>query len=210
MLEGLNALLIVWGAYLLAIASPGPSNMAIMAIAMRHGRPSALAFVAGVLCGSMTWAFAAAAGLSAALAAWAQAIFVIKIAGGLYLLWLAVKSARSAWRGSSATLAASDEPRPAKAGLFRSGLLLHLSNPKAILGWLAIMSLLMGDPVAARHVPMAIAGCACLGVIVFGGYAALFSTAPAIRAYRRLGRWIDAAVAGAFGFAGYKLLTSRV
>ncbi len=38
-----SQLVLVYGTYLIATASPGPSNMAIMGTAMRDGRRSALA-----------------------------------------------------------------------------------------------------------------------------------------------------------------------
>lgn len=205
----LDSLFVVWGAYLLATASPGPSNMAILALAMRDGRGAALRFSAGVICGSLTWAVLAASGLSAVLATWAWALVAIKIAGGLYLLWLAWRSARSAWRGPQATAPADTRVAADGAALFRAGLLLHLTNPKAILSWLAIIALVMGDHGSPLRTAMAIAGCGLLGIAVFGGYALLFSTPAAVAVYRRISRWIDGAVAAAFAFAGVRLLTSR-
>ncbi len=41
-----SQLALVYGAYLLATASPGPSNMAIMGVAMRDGRRPALVLAA--------------------------------------------------------------------------------------------------------------------------------------------------------------------
>ncbi|MGK2908425.1 MAG: LysE family transporter [Sphingobium sp.] len=57
---------LVYATYLLATASPGPSNMAIKATAMRDGRSPALALAAGVIAGSLFWAILAATGISAA------------------------------------------------------------------------------------------------------------------------------------------------
>ncbi|KAG0922477.1 hypothetical protein G6F31_019900 [Rhizopus arrhizus] len=88
-----SQLALVYGTYLIATASPGPSNMAIMATAMRHGRVPALALAAGVITGSLFWATLAATGISAVLAASAQALFIIKVVGGVYLLSLAWKRA---------------------------------------------------------------------------------------------------------------------
>ena len=45
-------------AYAIGVASPGPSNMAIMATAMSQGRQYALALAAGVVCGSVAWGLA--------------------------------------------------------------------------------------------------------------------------------------------------------
>lgn len=65
---------LVYGTYIVATASPGPSNMAIMGTAMRDGRLPALALTAGVITGSLFWAILAATGMSAVLAAYAQAL----------------------------------------------------------------------------------------------------------------------------------------
>lgn len=89
---------LVYGTYIVATASPGPSNMAIMGTAMRDGRLPALALTAGVITGSLFWAILAATGMSAALAAYTQALFVIKIFGGVYLLYLAFRAGRSAMK----------------------------------------------------------------------------------------------------------------
>ena len=92
----MSQLAIVYGAYIVATASPGPSTMAIMAAAMRHGRAPALVLAAGVITGSLFWALLAATGISAILAAYANVLYVIKIAGGFYLLYLAIRAGRSA------------------------------------------------------------------------------------------------------------------
>ena len=97
MMLDLHQLLIVYIAYIIATASPGPSNMTIMGVAMSQGRAPAVVLALGVMTGSLTWAAIAATGLSAVLASFANALFVIKILGGIYLLYLAYKSARSAF-----------------------------------------------------------------------------------------------------------------
>lgn len=206
----LDQLFVVYGAYIVATASPGPSNLAIMGTAMAQGRAAGLVQAAGVISGSIFWAVLAATGLSAILAAYAEAIFLIKIAGGLYLIFLAYKSARSALKSGSVQMAAgATSNKPGYRTLYRRGLLMHLSNPKAILAWIAIMSLGL-QPDAPASLPYAIVGgCAVLGVVVFGGYAVVFSTAVMVAAYRRARRWIEAGLALFFGFAGLRLLATR-
>ena len=44
----LHHLLLVFTAYVIAAASPGPSNMRIMGVAMHQGRQAALTLAAGV------------------------------------------------------------------------------------------------------------------------------------------------------------------
>lgn len=208
-MDTLLQLLPVYAAYLLGTASPGPSNMAIMGVAMSQGRAPALCLAAGVVTGSLCWALLVASGLSGLLLAWAQAIVAIKMVGGVYLLWLGFKAARSAMHktGIDDNLATA-LPLSGKA-LYRRGLLLHLSNPKAILVWMAIMSLGIQPGASSQMLPLIVAGCAVLGTVVFSSYALLFSTHAMSRGYQRCRRPIEATFALFFTAAGLKLLWSR-
>lgn len=201
-------LLPVYVAYLLGTASPGPSNMAIMGVAMSQGRRPALMLAAGVISGSLCWALLVATGLSTLLLAYAQAMVVIKVVGGIYLLWLAWKAARSAAHrgtGISVPLVATGSVR----SLYRRGVLLHLGNPKAILVWTAIMSLGIHPDAAPIVLPLIVGGCALLGVMVFSSYALLFSTPAMSRGYQKCRRSIEGVFALFFTAAGIKLLLSR-
>ncbi|UHD45761.1 LysE family translocator [Aureimonas altamirensis] len=206
----LQYLLPVWTAYVLATASPGPSNMAIMGTAMERGRRSAFALVAGIVTGSMTWALLAATGLSAILATYANAMTLIRIVGGLYLLFLAHKAAQSAMTSS---IAPSDVSGGAGskgyAALYRNGLFLHLSNPKAIFTWISIMSLGVQPGMPAHVLPIMLGGSVLLSVTIFGGYALLFSSPPMVAIYRRARRWFEGAMAAFFAYAGLRLLLTR-
>lgn len=205
--EQFQHLMLVYAAYLIAVASPGPSTMAIMGAAMSQGRGAAIALALGVVTGSMTWAVLAATGIATILAAWAPALFVIKLAGGVYLLWLAWKSAKSA------LTSAPHQVRPAsctpKIRLYRKGVLLHLTNPKAILGWVAIMSLGLQQDAAPQTMAAILGGCAILGLVVNLGYALLFSTSTISRIWQKSRRWIEGVLAAVFGYAGLRLLLSK-
>jgi len=203
-------LLLVFTAYIIGAASPGPSNMRIMGVAMHQGRKPALLLAAGVISGSFFWGSMAATGVSAILLQFAQALLVLKILGGAYLLFLAVKAARSAMT-SDERIEKALTVMPAASGfsLFRRGLLMHLTNPKALLGWVATMTLGLGPQATPETVAVILGGCAVLSVTIFCGYAIVFSTAPMIRGYRKARRWIEGALAVVFGVAGFKLLFSR-
>ena len=199
-------LLLLFTAYVIAIASPGPSVMAIMGTAMQQGRKSAVALALGVVTGSMIWALLAASGVSAVLTAYAHAVLALKILGGAYLLYLAWKSARAAL--SPAPPAHMRAPQLVGA-LYRRGMLLHLTNPKAILGWIAIIALGVQPDMPVQHLGIIIGGCAVLGLVVNVGYAVAFSTPMAVRAYARARRAVEGALAVIFAYAGLRLLLSR-
>lgn len=205
----LQYLLPVWTAYVLATASPGPSNMAIMGTAMERGRRPAFALVAGIITGSMTWAVLAATGLSAILATYANAMTIIRIVGGLYLLFLAYKSAKSAMTATIERADAASTRAKGYGTLYRNGLFLHLSNPKAIFTWISIMSLGVQPGMPAHTLPIMLGGSVLLSVTIFGGYALLFSSPPMVAIYRSARRWFEGAMAAFFAYAGLRLLLAR-
>lgn len=202
-----SSIALALGTYFLAAASPGPSNMAIMGAAMRDGRMHALTLAAGVMTGSLFWAVLAATGIATLLANCAQVIFVIKVIGGIYLLYLAMRASRSAIQPIAAFAGVDDGRTPPRyLPLYRQGLLMHIGNPKAIMSWMAIMSLGLRGDAPDGTVAAIFGGCALLGVIIFGGYAILFSTARMIACYNRLRRWIQGLFSALFAVAGLKLL----
>jgi threonine efflux protein len=207
----LQHLLLVYTAYVIAAGSPGPSNMRIMGVAMEQGRQAALLLAAGVVTGSIFWGVMAATGVSALLARYAEALIVLKIFGGLYLLFLAFKAGRAALTPDDKAMMRSAQTEVAsRFALYRRGLLMHLSNPKAVLAWIALLTLGLGPNASSYTVATILGGCAVLSVVIFCGYAVVFSTAPMVRLYRRARCWIEGVLAAFFAFAGLRLLMTRV
>ncbi|TPW78150.1 LysE family translocator [Schumannella soli] len=198
--------------YAVGTASPGPANLTVMTIAARDGRRPALIFAGGVLLGGLTWAVLAATGLSAVLTSFAGALTALKVIGGGYLIYLAVRSARSALRGrgrgtAGATGVADPAPAPvSSAGWLRRGFLLHLTNPKALLVWAATMTVGLHAGSEPWMPLLIIACCELCGIVIFGAYAFVFSAETIARAYRRAQRVIEGAVAVVFAAFGVRLL----
>ncbi len=184
--------------------SPGPATLAISGTSMAYGRSAGLALAIGVTVGSASWGIAAALGFSAIMMS-SQWIFeIVRYAGALYLLYLAVKSLRSAFQGGGVT--------PVKAGtsgFFRRGLLLHLTNPKAVLGWGSIYAIALAPDAGASAVWTLFAALLLCSMTMFCGYAIIFSTALIARGYVRSKRWFELVFGLLFGAASIKLLTYR-
>lgn len=193
-------------AFFVAAASPGPATLAVAATAMARGTRAALVFGLGLSLGLAFWGVVAAAGLGALLVQSAMALFVLRLLGGAYLIYLAWQSARSA-------LAPRIPPNAASAGgegrLFRRGLFLNLGNPKAVLAWMAVLALGVGPASGTAALSATTLVCALTGAAIYAAYALAFAR-PAIRAAYRAGRRaIDAAVAACFGYAGARLIATR-
>lgn len=193
-------------AYLVATVSPGPATLAIMTIAARHGRRAGLQLASGVILGSLFWGMCAAFGLAAVIARFAGLFSALKLVGGLYLLWLAFKALRSA-------ASANDRSRVRQIENGKSyllqGLAIHLTNPKAVLAWIAILSIGVQHDAPVWHSLAMFGGCAVLGICVFAGYALVFSTLRAQSLYARARRPVELLLGLVFGTAGLKLITAQ-
>ena len=117
-------------ACLLLAATPGADMALFLSRTLAGGRAEGFAAQAGANAGLMVHTFAAALGLSALLAASAQIYEAVKIAGALYLLWLAFQAIR---HGSALKLKADGAARGGVRGAFLNGLLINLTNPKIVL-----------------------------------------------------------------------------
>ncbi len=191
-------------AFLIAAATPGPANLALMGISMRAGRRAGLAMAAGLTLGLMFWGGLVAFGLGALVLQSATALTVFRIVGGGVLLWLAWKSARSALRAAKAP-----QPEQPSRRTFAAGLLLNLSNPKAALAWGAAIAVGLPAGSGVGDLWFLTGLCAVIGAANYLTYALLFSTPGAQAAYARLRCWIDGAAALILGGAGLALLSGR-
>ena len=207
--EYLPGILLAYSAFLLSIMSPGPNILAVIGTAMSVGRKPGTALALGVGTGSVCWAIMTVAGLSALLAAYAAALTVIKVVGGCFLLWLAYKAFRSAASAHDIDARALAGPRRSNRGYYLRGLTVQMTNPKAALAWVAIISLgLQADAPMWVGVVLVI-GTGALSILIHCLYALAFSTRTMVRLYGMARRWIQGLLGAFFCFAGIKLLTSR-
>ncbi len=203
-MEYLIPLITLWAAQLLAAISPGQSFVLISRLALSNPRPVAMSAVLGLGVGTIIWSSAAIAGLAIVLehAAWAYTAF--KIAGGVYLLFLAVML----WRHSRDPVEL-DPARQKRMGpwpAFMMGLATQLANPKVIVFFGSIFVALLPASSPAWVYVVAV-------IIVFGNevgwyavVAMLFSVQKSRNAYIRAKTWIDRAMAGFLGLIGARLI----
>jgi threonine/homoserine/homoserine lactone efflux protein len=122
-------------AALVLLITPGPAVLYIVARSIDQGRQAGLVSMLGVHAGTLVHVAAAAAGLSALLAASAVAFSVAKYLGAAYLIFLGVR--RLLDRTTSVT-----SPRPERRHLrraFLDGVVVNVLNPKTALFFLAFL-----------------------------------------------------------------------
>ena len=198
-------IVLAWAALFLVAVSPGPSVMAIMGVSMARGRRAGFMFTAGCMTGATTWAVLAGLGLSVWLTSYANGIMILKIFGGLYLLWIAFKSLKSALTSNKELT--NQFEMDGKKNLYARGLALHLTNPKAILSWAAVITLSQNQSGSVPVLLFTLLGCLMITFSIHFTYAALFASKVAMVTYAKARRWIEGLLGAVFGYAGLRLLT---
>jgi threonine/homoserine/homoserine lactone efflux protein len=191
------------------IVTPGPDMALFLGQTLTAGRARGLAAMLGVSTGVVVHGLIAAFGLSALLAASAEAFAAVKIAGVAYLIWLAVGALR---HGSALTLRRDDAARRPLGQVYLLGLGCNLLNPKIIVFFVTFLPQFVSasDPQAGAKLLflglyfVALALPICVALIL----AAERFTA-AIRRSPRLMRAIDWLFAGLMGMFAVRLLFWR-
>ncbi|MDQ0118394.1 LysE family translocator [Pseudarthrobacter sp902506025] len=128
------------GLCLVLSLTPGPDTFLVLRIGLSRVR-AGLAAAAGSAGASLVWAALVTAGLAAVLEQSAEVFRWLKIAGGLYLLYLGISSFLKTRKAAKDSLNGGDENVLAytTAAGFGAGVLSTLLNPKVGLFYLAIV-----------------------------------------------------------------------
>ncbi len=114
-------------------ATPGPNMTLVMTTSARHGFRAAVATMSGCLLTLSAMNLVSAAGLGVILQAFPALFSALRWAGAAYLAYLGVRCWRSATASpTSADGTAAAAPSLRQWALFRRGVLVAASNPKAI------------------------------------------------------------------------------
>ncbi|WP_230271924.1 MULTISPECIES: LysE family transporter [unclassified Deinococcus] len=203
----LNILLVVAALHAVVLIVPGPDVLLVSQTALARTRRAALLAGLGVVLGISVWASLALLGIGLLFEAFPWVHGVIRVAGGLYLLWMGY----SLWRSSARpdTQVAPVQAPLSDLAALRAGFLTNIANPKAAVFFGSVFSGVLGTD-AGSGVKLA-----AFGIIVglsLGWFALValgMSTASMQGAYLRARRGVDR-VAGSLmlGF-GTLLLASR-
>lgn len=123
-------------ASIVVLLIPGPTILAIISYAVAHGRRAYLPLVLAVILGDSTALCASLIGLGALLATSAFWFTVVKVIGGVYLLYLGVNLLKS---GAATVQLDGDVKMESRWRLFSNTYLVTTFNPKGIVFYLAFL-----------------------------------------------------------------------
>jgi threonine/homoserine/homoserine lactone efflux protein len=122
-------------ASIVLIVVPGPSVLFVIGRSIALGRRAGVLSVLGNALGTIPAVVAVAFGVGAIVASSIVAFTILKIVGGLYLVWLGIQ----AFRHRNAHLRAEAPVRIGTGTLLRQGFLVGLTNPKTIAFFVAVL-----------------------------------------------------------------------
>jgi len=190
-------------------ATPGPDMSLFLSRTMAGGRQAGIASMLGASLGTLIHTALAAVGLSALIAASPTAFLVIKIAGALYLAWLAVDAIRN---GSALNVRSEGGREMPVTRVFWLGVMVNLSNPKVVLFFVTFLPQFVSasDPFAAGKLAFLgvyfIAFSIPLGILMILGAERVVTS---LRRRPQIMRMIDYLFAGIFGAFAVKILLTE-
>jgi threonine/homoserine/homoserine lactone efflux protein len=133
---------------------PGPTVIFVVSRALAHGRRSALSSVTGNSTGSAVLVLLVAFGLGSVVERSLLVFTVIKLVGAAYLVYLGVRTYRE--RGQLADALQVAVPVVAGRHVFRQGVLVGLTNPKALVFYAAVLPQFIDPHTGSVAVQMAV------------------------------------------------------
>jgi len=201
----LAAVTAILAALMLGAVSPGPSFIVVARNSIGLSRRAGVATAVGMGAGGVVFSAIALVGLYALLTAVAWLYIGLKIAGGIYLVYLASKI----WRGAKTPLSL-DGMQSGHAGTgrraFWTGLGTQMSNPKTAIVYGSIFAALL-----PRNPPLwcYIALPPLVFAVEAGWYTVValsFSSERPRALYVRWKTWVDRLAAGAIAALGLRLI----
>jgi threonine/homoserine/homoserine lactone efflux protein len=173
---------------------PGPAVLYVVAQSVHGGRRAGVVSAFGVSTGGMFHVLAAVIGLSAVLAASAEAFTVVKLLGAAYLVWLGIRTllsrdGRIAGRDAERTLSRT----------YRRGVVVNVLNPKTALFFLAFLPQFV-DPDGSTRGQLAVLGIMFVVIALTTDlvWALIAGTAGAVlrrsRAFLRVQRYVSGTI----------------
>ncbi len=186
-------------------ATPGPDVAYVAGQSMVHGRRAGILSAFGVALGGCLHTICCAVGLTALLAASPSAFIAIKYLGGIYLVWLGM---RTLWAKAVTSDVRPATPRLNNRTLLFRGFLTNASNPKVLLFYVAFFPQFVVPESADKTAAFLVLGAVFVLLGLMNDIAVAWLAARAARAVSgqpHIRLWIDRMIGVTFIGLGIRL-----
>ena len=207
-MEFSHGLFVITIVHLLAAASPGPDFVMVSQQSLSNGRSSGILCSLGIACGLSVHIIYSVLGLAAVIANSVSLLFIIKLLGGSYLVYLGIKGIRSKPKrqGQEETKGIS-HCSPLKT--IGKGFLCNVLNPKAPIYFVSLFTIVLSPDIPLHFIAIYGVRIMLLQFLWFSLVALLLSSPPVSRRFNTCGHYVDRVLGGAMIALGVKVITSH-
>jgi homoserine/homoserine lactone efflux protein len=206
----LHIFLLYFATWSLVALTPGPAVMCSVTQSTRYGFRASLAGISGIQFGNFLFFVCIALGLGALLATATVAFSVLRVFGAIYLFYLGVRIIASSFRHTSTRGNRSAVCVTSNHSLLLQGLLIQITNPKALLFVSALLpQFIEPDRSLLLQLVILLFTTVAVDTVVLSLYA--FFAQRSIQAFRssRLSAWLERVFGAVLVFFGFRLLLPR-
>ncbi len=185
-----------------AIASPGPALLVAIQTSLSSGRAAGVAIGCGLGLMASIWTLMALLGLEAVFRLFPWVYAVAKIAGAIYLLYIAWQM----WGGAKKEIQATITP--AKRA-FRQGFTINVLNPKSMLFAAAVLIVIFPSNMTIFENAIVVLNHLIVEILFYTALAFGMTTQTVSRRYMNAKLYIDRTASLILGALGLRLLVNR-
>jgi threonine/homoserine/homoserine lactone efflux protein len=196
----------------LLVISPGPNGFLIAKTVPLSGHRAGLANVSGFVAAFYVHGTLSIFGISILLVQSANAFFVFKMLGAVYLIWLGLKALRNAMRQSTAanvSEAVLQQKQISIKGAFFEGLLTNTLNPKVSIFYLAAFPQFMPVDGSAFSAYSLVTAHSLVNVVWFSTMVFTLTKLKSATSHPKFKAWLNAITGVVFIGFGTKLALEK-
>lgn len=200
-------------AHFLALLSPGPDFVLIVKSSIKHGGKKSIGVAAGIASANAVYISLCLAGVGSILAASVTIMVALKIAGGLFLIYLAfmaLKAQKSSYAELASFNVGHEASRTTVAKEFFTGFMSGILNPKNLLFYLSLFTVVLTSDVGLSF-KLALAVWMTLLVFLWDVAIVYFlSTSQVRQKFAKAAYYIDKFTGALLGIMGLAIVRSAL
>ncbi len=204
-----QGLALITAVHFLAAASPGPDFVLVSQQTLSHGKRTGLLCSLGIALGLSIHIIYSSLGLAAVIANSTTLLWIIKILGGAYLIWLGINGLRAKAVTEDEEQIAVTQQRSAVRTV-GMGFLCNALNPKAPVYFISLFTLVLSADMPAWQLAIYGAWMMVIQLAWFSSVVMMLSNPTVNRRFKAISHWIDRVLGGAMVLLGLRVLISRV
>ena len=202
-----QGLILIFTIHLLAAASPGPDFILVSQQTLSNGKKAGFMCSIGIALGLSIHIIYSSFGLAAVIANSESALWVIKILGGGYLLYLGYKGLRAKPAVIEGELAVKAIKYSAKKSI-GIGFLCNALNPKAPIYFVSLFTVVLSPDMPLYQIAIYGVWMMIIQLAWFSAVVGLLSQPRVHQQFKKMGHWIDRILGGAMVALGIKVITT--